>query len=83
MKPTPGRAIRAEASRIPENGKPDSSRFPAGFQPEKITPFQKLRASRPRPRLSRDFSLTRGLLVNRFLILLRQKNQGDSRLAGM
>lgn len=47
-------------SRLPKNGKPVSSRFPAGFQPGKIQPFQSLTASRPGPWLSRPFAPIRG-----------------------
>jgi hypothetical protein len=34
------RLTRAEASPKPKNGKPDSSLFPAGFQPPETKPFQ-------------------------------------------
>ena len=45
----------AQALWTPENGKPDSSRVPAGFQPEKNLPFQDLASSPPRPRLCAPF----------------------------
>lgn len=46
--------------RTPENGKPDSSRVPAGSQPGKIMLFQDLAPSHPRPRLFASCPLTRG-----------------------
>ncbi len=50
-----GARLLPELSRLLKNGKPDSSRFPAGFQSPKTTPFQMLAALPPKPAVFRPF----------------------------
>jgi hypothetical protein len=44
------RVTRPEA--LPKKGKPDSSLFPAGFQPPETKPFQWLASQTPTPAIS-------------------------------